>query len=198
MFVLTAALLVWWVARRPDGFVPREVAGGAAYRLAVATGAGVFGGLFATMYVVPQILARSYGWSVLAIGAALLPGAVAGAVLSRRAGLLNARHGRLLLAGTALTATCALIVAAFGGPWPAALAASLSLAAFAVTQVVIVGGGMGSAITGALAESMSLSRTLAIVALFPLTAAVLAAQPGRRDRAQHERRSRPWARPTRG
>ncbi|MEU4547168.1 MFS transporter [Nonomuraea dietziae] len=207
VLVLAAAVLVWWVARRPNGFVPREVSGEAAYRVAAAIGVGVFGGLFATMYVVPQILARSYGWSVLTIGVALLPGALVGAGLSRRAGSLDARNRRLLLAGTALAATCALIVTAtgLGGPWPAVLAASLCLAAFAVTQVVItgdvsarlplplrgagmgllnltffVGGGMGSAMAGALAQGMSLPGTLAAVALFPLVAAALAA---RRDRS---------------
>ncbi|WP_326825322.1 MFS transporter [Streptosporangium sp. NBC_01756] len=201
VFVLATGVLVWWAARRPDGFVPRQVIRETAYRIAAVIGVGVFGGLFATMYVIPQILARSYGWSVLSIGVALLPGAVIGAVLSRRAGLLKARDGRLLLAATALAATTVLIVTATGrgGPWPAVLAACLCLAAFAVTQVVItgdlsaqlpvplrgagmgllnltffVGGGVGSAIAAALSESMDLPRTLAVVALFPLAAAVVA------------------------
>ncbi|MFI6599443.1 MFS transporter [Nonomuraea sp. NPDC050536] len=202
VLMLAAGALGWWTARRPDGFVPRQVIGDATFRIAASIGVGVFGGLFATMYAIPQILARSYGWSVLTIGVALLPGAVIGAVLSRRAGLLDARQGRLLLAATALAATTALIVTAtgWGGPWPAVLAASLCLAAFAVTQVAVtgdmsarlpgplrgagmgllnltffVGGGVGSAITGALAEWMTLPRTPAVIALFPLAAAALAA-----------------------
>ncbi|MDF5757308.1 MFS transporter [Spongiactinospora sp. TRM90649] len=201
VLVLAAVALAWWVARRPDGFVPREVVGDAAYRIAAATGVGVFGALFAAMYVIPQILAASYGWSVLTIGVALLPGAAIGAVLSRRAGRLPGRGGRLLLAGTALAAAVAMAASAtgWGGPWPAVLAASLSLAAFAVTQVVVtgevsarlplplrgagmgllnltffVGGGVGSAIAGALSESMPMHRTLLVVALFPLAAALIA------------------------
>ncbi|GII96489.1 MFS transporter [Sinosporangium siamense] len=201
MLVLAAAALAGWVARRPDGFVPRQVVGDPAIRIAAATGVGVFGALFAAMYVIPQILAAPYGWSVLTIGVALLPGAAIGAVLSRRAGRLPGRGGRLLLAGTALAAAVAMIVTAtgWGGPWPAVLAASLSLAAFALTQVVItgevsarlplplrgagmgllnltffVGGGVGSAIAGALSESMPLHRTLLVVALFPLAAALIA------------------------
>ncbi|MEV5573860.1 MFS transporter [Spirillospora sp. NPDC052269] len=202
VLVLAGGALARQVARRPDGFVPRPVIGDAAYRISAATGAGVFGGLFAVMYVVPQILAGEHGWTVLTIGAALLPGAVVGGMLARRAGTLGTRAGRLLLAGTAFAASAALAVAATGrgGPWPPVVAASLCLAAFAVTQVVItgevtarlpaplrgagmgllnltffVGGGVGSATAGALAESLSPSRTLAAVALFPLTTATLSA-----------------------
>lgn len=202
LFVLAACALAWRVVRRPDGFVPRRVVGDATYRTSAAIGAGIFGGLFAAMYAVPQILAGTHGWSVLTIGAALLPGAAVGAVLSRRAGSLGIRKGRLLLAATALTAAAALAVAATGrgGPWPPVVAASLCLAAFAVTQVRItgdvsarlplplrgagmgllnltffVGGGIGSATTGALADSMGPTRPLAVAALFPLAAAILAA-----------------------
>ncbi|MFB4293458.1 MFS transporter [Nonomuraea sp. ATR24] len=201
VLVLAAAALAWWTARRPDGFVPRQVIGDGACRIAAAIGAGVFGALFAAMYVIPQFLAATYGWSVLMVGLALLPGAVVGAVLSRRAGRLGARGARLLLGGTALAAAVALAVTAtgWGGPWPAVAAASMSLAAFAVTQVVItgemsarlplplrgagmgllnltffVGGGVGSAVAGALSDAMPLHRTLMVVALFPLAAAVVA------------------------
>ncbi|MES9608106.1 MFS transporter [Actinomadura sp. NPDC000929] len=199
--VLSGGALAWRVARRPDGFVPHPVLGEAGYRISAVIGAGVFGGLFAAMYVVPQVLAGEHGWNVLKIGAALLPGAVVGAALARRAGSLGARGGRLLLAGTALAAAAALAAASTGegGPWPPVVAASLCLAAFAVTQVVItgevsarlpmplrgagmgllnltffVGGGVGSALAGALAESRSPSPILAVTALFPLTAAALA------------------------
>ncbi|GAA3134186.1 hypothetical protein GCM10010466_26060 [Planomonospora alba] len=200
-FVLAAGVLAWRVVRRPDGFVPRAVVGRPAYRIESATGAGIFGGLFAAMYAVPQILAGAYGWGVLGIGAALLPGAAIGAVLSRRAGLLGARNGRLVLAATALAAAVALVFTATGqgGPWPAVLAASLCLAAFAVAQVAIIGelparlplplrgagmglfnltsfvaGGVAAALTGAAATPIGTLRTPALVALFPLSAAVVA------------------------
>ncbi|MEU5877786.1 MFS transporter [Spirillospora sp. NPDC047279] len=206
VLVLGAAALAAWVARRPDGFVPRSLIGDAAYVRAAGLGIGIFGGLFATMYVVPQILARSHGWSVLTIGAALLPGAVVGAVLARRAGMLGPRRAGLLLGATAFAAAVGLGGAATGegGPWAQVAAASLCLAAFAVTQVVVtgemstrlppdlrgagmglltltffVGGGVGSALAGTLSESMSLPRTLAVVAVFPLAAAVLAVRPAR-------------------
>ncbi|MEU5987492.1 MFS transporter [Spirillospora sp. NPDC047418] len=202
VLVLAGGALARRVARRPDGFVPHPVIGDPGYRTSAVTGAGVFGGLFAAMYLVPQILAGEHGWSVLAIGAALLPGAAVGAALARRAGALGARGGRLLLAGTALAAAVALAAAATGksSPWPPVVAASLCLAAFAVSQVVItgdvsarlpapqrgagmgllnltlfIGGGTGSAVAGALAESLSPSRILAVAALFPLAAAALTA-----------------------
>lgn len=199
-FVLAAGGLAWRVVRRPGGFVPRQVVGDVPWLLAAAVGAGVFGGLFAAMYVVPQILAGAHGWSVLAVGVALLPGAALGAVLSRRVGPLAVRHGYLVLAVTALASAIALAGAAtgLGGAWPPVVAASLCLAAFAVTQVVVtgdvsarlppalrgagmgllnlaffVGGGIGSAVAGTLAQATGLSGALAVVALFPLAAAAL-------------------------
>ncbi|MDP9863335.1 MULTISPECIES: MFS transporter [Streptosporangium] len=214
VLVLSSAGLAWRVRRRPDGFVPRPVAGDSGFWTAAAVGVGVYGGLFAMMYAVPQILARSHGWSVLAVGAALLPGAVVGAVLSRVAGGLGARAGRRLLAGAAAVTGAIVAVAgvADGGAWPLVAGASLALASFALTQVVLtgemsarlplplrgagmgllnlaffVGGGVGSAVAGALAPSMGLSRVLVVVACFPLAAAVLALTPVRAPKGEPER-----------
>ncbi|GAA3686006.1 hypothetical protein GCM10022224_058510 [Nonomuraea antimicrobica] len=196
-----ALLLGAWVLRRKDGFVPRPVVADRRFVLAMVIGVGIFGGLFATMYAVPQLLAREYGWSVLEVGAALLPGAVVGAVGSRMAGSLTARWGRTVLAGVAAAAGLTLGYAglAGGGPWPVVVGAALGLAAFAVAQVVLtaemsgripppqrgagmgllnltffVGGGAGSAICGALAGPLGLTAALAVVAVFPLVAAVVA------------------------
>ncbi|MFD1939433.1 MFS transporter [Nonomuraea mangrovi] len=200
--VATAGALAWWTRGRPEGFLPHTVIASGAFWVAVAIGVGVFGGLFATMYAVPQLLTGAHGWSVLAVGAALLPGAAVGALLSRRAGLLDAGKARGLLVGTALAAGVALAAAAVtgaAGGWLLVAAASLSLAAFAVTQVVLtgemsarlapqargmgmgllnlaffVGGAAGSALTGALSGPLGLVRTLAVVAVFPLAAATVA------------------------
>ncbi|MGV9307961.1 MULTISPECIES: MFS transporter [unclassified Nonomuraea] len=199
--VPAAAALAWWTRRHADGFLPHAVITDRAFLAAVAIGASVFAGLFATMYAAPQILARSHGWSVLAIGAALLPGAVVGAVLARTAGRFHPGDRRRLLAATALVTAAALAVAATGaaGPWAVVAAASLSLSAFAVTQVVLtgemsarlpiqlrgvgmgllnltffVGGAAGSAVTSALSGGLGLTRALAVVAAFSVAAAVLA------------------------
>ncbi|WP_433347428.1 hypothetical protein ACQP25_30110 [Microtetraspora malaysiensis] len=87
------------------------------------------------------------------------------------------------------------------------IAASLGFAAFAVTQVIttalmsaridparrggalgllnltfFVGGGVGSAIAGALVKSMDLTEILGIVAVFPLVAALAALTLGKLSR----------------
>ncbi|MEV8634139.1 MFS transporter [Streptosporangium sp. NPDC051023] len=214
VLVLSSAGLAWQVRRRQDGFVPRPVVGDAGFWVAAVIGVGVYGGLFAAMYAVPQILTRTYGWSVLTVGAALLPGAVVGAALSRVTGGLGPRTGRLLLAGAAAVTGVIMVVAGSvgGGAWLLVAGTSLALASFALTQVVLtgemsarlplplrgagmgllnlaffVGGGVGSAVAGALAPSMGLSRVLVVVACFPLVAAVLALTPVRAPRGGPER-----------
>ena len=208
-FLPAAACLAWWVRTRPEGFVLRSLVADRAFVLAAAIGVGVYSGLFAVMYVIPQVLVKQQGWSVLSVGTALLPGAVAGAVLSRMAGRLTpGRGGNRLLAGAALSSALLLISAgAFGGgPWVLLAGASLGFAAFAVTQVVttgllsahiapalrggamgllnltfFAGGGIGSAAAAALSRSMSLTGALALVAALPLTAGLLALVPGDRE-----------------
>jgi len=191
-----------------EAFVPRRLVMDGVLLRAAVTGIGVYAGLFAAMYAVPQILVGEHGWSVLAVGGWLLPGAVVGAVLSRTAGrLTGGRGGSLLLSG--ITAAMAVVLAlsvALSHPAPLVIGASLGFAAFAVTQIVttalmsariepalrggamgllnltfFVGGGVGSATAGALAKSMSLTGLLIVVAAFPLVGALTAPTLGRRD-----------------
>jgi hypothetical protein len=201
VLVLAAGGLVLWTGRRPQGFVPRELATDGVFLRAALAGAGVYAGLFGTMAIVPQALAQDHGWSVFAIGGWLLPGAVVGAVLSRVAsGLTAGRGGSLLLAGTAVAAAALLGLVGLLDAGPALMicAASLGFASFAVTQVVVtglmsartppmrrggtiallnlaffVGGGAGSAVAGSLARSMELTTTLGILGLAPLLGAAL-------------------------
>ncbi|MDP4505341.1 MFS transporter [Nonomuraea turcica] len=148
----------------------------------------------------PQILA-AHGWSGLTIGIAFLPGAAAGALLSRLAGRLRPRDSRWLLAVVAATTAAAVAVAATGagGPWTAVAAASLNLATFALTQVLLpteisarlplelrgmgmgllnlmlfVGGATGSALAGALSEPFGFTHALALIVVFPLVTALTA------------------------
>lgn len=104
---------------------------------AAVIGIGVYGGLFAAMYAVPQLLVRDHGWSVLSVGVWLLPGAVVGAVLSRPAGRLTAGdHGNRLLGAVSLAFAAALGGALTGsGVLLLILGASLGFSAFSVTQV---------------------------------------------------------------
>ncbi|GAB3865527.1 MFS transporter [Dactylosporangium cerinum] len=197
---VATAVLVWWAIRHPHGFLPRSVVADGTFWTTVVVGVGVVGGLFATMYSVPQILARVHGWGAFTIGAALLPGAAVGAALSRAAGILAERARRRVLVAIAVTSAAGLSAAAGGAAWAAVIAASLALATFAVAQVVLtgimaarlplpvrgsglgllnlfffVGGAAGSALAGALTAASGLARPLLAIAAFPLVAAVLAA-----------------------
>ncbi|MGI5490292.1 MFS transporter [Microtetraspora malaysiensis] len=201
--------LIWRVRSSENSFVPRSLLSDRAFRRAAVTGIGVYAGLFAAMYAVPQILVREHHWTVLAVGAGLLPGAVVGAVLSRTAGRLTGGYGASrLLSGIAAAMVVALVAsAATTNAASLVIAASLGFAAFAVTQVIttalmsaridparrggalgllnltfFVGGGVGSAIAGALVKSMDLTKILGIVAVFPLVAALAALTLGKLSR----------------
>ncbi|MFE7484428.1 MFS transporter [Streptomyces sp. NPDC057552] len=201
VLLLSAAGLIRRVRTHEPSFVPRALVTDRVFLRAAAIGIGVYGGLFAAMYAVPQLLVRDHGWSVLSVGVWLLPGAVAGAVLSRLAGRLTAGdHGNRLLGAVSLAFAAALAAGpAASGVLLPVLGASLGFAAFSVTQVFttalmaahieparrggamgllnltfFVGGGIGSAAVGALARSLPLSTALAAVALFPLVAALTA------------------------
>ncbi|ARQ70957.1 MFS transporter [Streptomyces marincola] len=195
------AVLVVRVRAVPASFVPRWLITDSLFLRAAGTGIGVYAGLFAAMYTVPQILVDEHGLSVLAVGLWLLPGAVVGAVLSRLAGRLPVTSGGPVLIAV-IACVMAVTLAVSLGSENAVLpvvGASLGFAAFAATQVVstglmgahvepalrggatgllnlafFVGGGVGSATAGALAKSASLYTTLGIVAGFPLIAAALA------------------------
>ncbi|MFD4234458.1 MFS transporter [Streptomyces sp. NPDC058542] len=206
VLVLSAAGLTWRIRGSDTSFVPRALVTDRVFLKAAVIGIGVYGGLFAAMYAVPQLLVRDHGWSVLSVGVRLLPGAVVGAVLSRMAGRLTAGdHGNRLLAGVSIAFAAALAGALTGSGVLLILGASLGFSAFSVTQVFttalmsghieparrggamgllnltfFVGGGIGSATAGALAKSMPLSTALGVVALFPLVAALVAVAPAGR------------------
>ncbi|MFD3687575.1 MFS transporter [Nocardiopsis sp. NPDC058631] len=190
------------VRRVPDGFVPRRLVTDRGFLVAAGTGGGVYAGLFAAMYAVPQVLVDGHGWDVLAVGTWLLPGAVAGAVLSRLAGrFAPGRGGRPLAAGTAVAFGAVLMLAGWdgGGAALSVAGASLGFAAFSVVQVVVTGlmaqrlpaaergaglgllnltffvvGGAGSALVGALAAQIGPSAALAVAAVLPLAGGGLA------------------------
>jgi DHA2 family metal-tetracycline-proton antiporter-like MFS transporter len=190
--VLSAAGLTLRVARVPEGFVQRWLATDATFLRTMVAGVGVFAGLFGAMYAVPQFLVREHGWSNLAVGAWLLPGAVLGGDLSRLASRL-AGTGGVMIAATALSS--AVLLGLAGSTDSSVLvicAVSLGFAAFASTQVVatgllsariqpaqrggglallnltfFVGGGAGSAVAGALAKSFGLTTVIASIAVSP-------------------------------
>ncbi|MFI6575355.1 MFS transporter [Nocardiopsis sp. NPDC050513] len=198
--VIAGGATAWNVRRVPEGFVPRRLVTDRAFLLASAVGGCAYAGLFAAMYAVPQILVGTHGWDVLDVGLWLLPGAVAGGVLSRVAGRLVASGGARLVAGTTAAAFGAVLAAGAVGSGPAlpVIGASLGFAAFSTVQVVVTGimtlrlppterggglgllnlaffvsGGVGSALVGALAASVGPAAALAAVAALPLMGGAL-------------------------
>ncbi|MET7303040.1 MFS transporter [Embleya sp. NPDC005575] len=197
---LALGALIGWTLRRPHGFVPRALVGDRTIVLTAVMGIGVFGALFSVMYAAPQLLVRQYGWSVLQVGAALLPGGLIGFVLARRA---VGPRGRVLFAVTAVLASAGLLTVGLTSGAPViVVAASLCIVAFAVSQVVttgrvatlvdpavrggavgllnqvyFVGGGMSAAAVGSLSTTMDPARALALVALLPPLAAGAALWP---------------------
>lgn len=206
----TTAAFARRVHSRPDGFLPQRLISQPAFRSACMIGFWVFGGFFAAVFLVPQMLVRMHGWGVFAVGAALLPGAVLGAVLSRFATRLAARLGRgALLTTTATTLAALLVVAGMTSTWVATMivAASFGFIAFGITQAVLVdhvctvtppadrgiatgllnfafvtGGGAGADLAGALVRPLHLDGALAAVAVLPLAATGLAALTSGRNR----------------
>jgi MFS family permease len=195
--VVSAGGLALRVARVPEGFVQRRLITDATFLRAMLTGVGV--GLFGSMYAAPQFLVREHGWSILSVGAWLLPGAVLGAVLSRLASRLAATGGALI-ASTALSSAALLGLAGLIDSSVLMICGvSLGFTAFASTQVVATGllsariqpaqrggglallnltffggGGAGSAVAGTLAKSFSLATVIAAIAIFPLLGAIAA------------------------
>ena len=196
--VVSAAGLAVRVAGVPEGFVQRWLVTDTTFLRAMVTGVGVFAGLFGSMYAAPQFLVREHGWSILSVGAWLLPGAVLGGILSRLASRLAA--GGALIAATALSSAGLFGLAGLIDSSVLVICGvSLGFAAFASTQVVttgllsvqiqpaqrggglallnltfFVGGGAGSAVAGALAKSFSLTTVIASIAVFPLLGALAA------------------------
>ncbi|MGP3966768.1 bagremycin/ferroverdin transporter BagJ/FevB [Streptomyces sp. 6N223] len=202
LLVVSVAGLALRIRSEPDGFVPRPLTTNRTFLIAAVVGLGGYAGLFAAMYAVPQILAIQYGWSVFKVGAWLLPGAVVGAVFARLASkLTTSKGGSVLLAAAALSCAAFLGIVGLvdGGIVVMLIGTSMGMATFAVTQVLttavlssslqplqrggaigvlnlifFVGGGIGSATTGTLSEHMELSSALAVVAVLPLLAALVA------------------------
>ncbi|MFF8576486.1 bagremycin/ferroverdin transporter BagJ/FevB [Streptomyces sp. NPDC015140] len=202
LLVVSVAGLLARIGKRPDGFLPRDLATDRTFLTSAMIGVGGYAGLFAAMYAVPQILAIQYGWGVFKIGAWLLPGAVVGAVAARVASKLTVgKGGSLLLAVTAVSCAVFLGIVGLvdGGIVVMLIGTSMGMATFAATQVLttavlssrleparrggamgvlnllfFVGGGIGSAAAGALSEHMDLTSALAVVAALPLLAGLIA------------------------
>lgn len=144
--------LVWWVRRRPDGFLPRAIVTNVTVLRSAFAAAAVPASWFALLLGVP-LAAASWGWTPLATGTLLLPAAVVGFFsppIARR--LLVRLGGRRTIALACPTAVVALLVAALGGllesPWLLALAVVLVTIAFGIGQPAMISS-VGAAVPGA-------------------------------------------------
>lgn len=206
-------LLVRHVGRRPEGFLPRSVVTRGAVVRASLAGATVPAAWFALLLAVPTAL-HDRGWTTLEVGLALIPSAVIGLLAAQVAGQVMQRLGaQSTLVGAALLAAASLGVAAFAvrSGWPAVLAATVvgvtiafsigqpamiwavgsavptdvrGVALGVATLTFMVGGSLGAAAVGGLADAMGLSAAVGAVAVLPVLAAVLVVVTGRTRQPQ--------------
>lgn len=193
-------LLLVHSRRHRAGFLPAAVVGSRRFCLAGLVGAGVYGGLFACVYAVPQLLTR-LGYSAQGVGLLLLPGAVAAAVVTRLATIVaRGVPPHRVLAGAAATFSVGVLLAATDRrPATLACAATAGFAAFALAQTTLTaavaahteardrggavgllnltfffGGAVGSAVCAALWHPWGLPAALAATAALPAMAAGVA------------------------
>ncbi|MCG5466732.1 MFS transporter [Micromonospora sp. MED01] len=182
--------------RQPAGFIP-EVISQRRFLFAGLSGAGIYGGMFACVYAVPQLL-TPFGHSARSIGLMLLPGAIVASVVARVAGYAasDLTRRRVLVAATMLFSASMLFAAADQRPATLMFATTAGFAAFAIAQTSLtaaitarveprqrggalgllnlmffVGGALGAATCSALWQPLGLHAALAIVAAMPALAA---------------------------
>jgi hypothetical protein len=195
-----------WVRLRPAGFLPRAVAREPEVLRCALGGAAMPASWFGMLIAIPTVL-TARGWSPFEVGLALLPGALVGVVVSRFVGSTIDRIGpKRSVAASASTCVGAVLVAALGATGiPVLLMVAMALvysgftlgqpsmtAAVAeavprpdegvaiglATLVFFVGGGLGAAVAG-LGAVVGVPWSLVLLALLPLTAAVVVSRPGR-------------------
>jgi MFS family permease len=195
-----------WVRLRPEGFLPRAVLGEPEVLRCALGGAAMPASWFGLLIAIPTVLAAR-GWSPLMVGLALLPGALLGVVISRFVGSTIDRIGpKRAVAVSASACVAAVLVGAAGATGiPALLMVAMALvycgftlgqpamsAAVAeavprtmegvaiglATLVFFVGGGLGAAVAG-LGAVVGVPGSLVLLALLPLTAALVVSRPGR-------------------
>ncbi|MBM0230533.1 MFS transporter [Micromonospora sp. STR1_7] len=131
-------LLIVHSRRHRAGFLPAAAVGSRRFCLAGLVGAGVYGGLFACVYAVPQMLTR-LGHSAQDVGLLLLPGAVAAALMARLAATaIRALPPQRVLAGAAALFSATMLLATVNQR-PAVLtcAATAGFAASAIAQMTL-------------------------------------------------------------
>ena len=191
-----------WVRRRPEGFLPAVVVrNGVVVRSAVAA-ASVPASWFALLVGVPALLLDE-GREPWEVGLLLVPSAAVALAVPRLTSALVARVGpTVALVFSAVVAATALGVAALGAALVSSVvlgvAVVLVTVAFGIGQpsmgaavadavpaevrgvalgvgtlVFLVGGSLGSAVVGGLGPVLGIAGSLAVLAAFPVAAALL-------------------------
>ncbi|MFI0796624.1 MFS transporter [Micromonospora rubida] len=171
-----ASLLAVHTTRHPTGFLPAAIVRNWRFWHCGLIGAGVYGGLFAAVYAVPQMLTR-LGHSAETVGVLLLPGAVAGVLLARLAAAASRRMPprQVLTAVAVLFSAAVLLAAADRRPATLIGAATAGFAAFAVAQMTLTAALAASTDTDARGAAVGVANLLFFLggALGPATCAAL-------------------------
>jgi len=204
--LVSAVALVVRVRRRPEGFIPRSVVTAPGFLATSVVGLTVVAGYYGLLYATPELLQRSFGWTSLMVGIALLPAALCSLLaawavrgLASRASpwRITAVLGALTTAGLVLAALAAhtvalipamaLVTIGFAGCQavlvglaPRLVPVSERKPALGLFNLVFFGGGaVGPAVVGGL-STVPVPVALAVVAVFPLvgTALSLLTRPG--------------------
>jgi hypothetical protein len=219
--VLSAAILVRRLRRRPDGFVPRRVVGAPGFLTSAVAGLAIFGGYYALLFAAPSLIEGNTGWGSLEVGAVLLPPALCSLVAARPIRPLTSRvRTWQITAVLGVLSMTGMLLGALGDPVFVVVALALAVCGFTGAQAVLFGlvprlvadedsdtaqglfsflvyGGssIGTAVVGGLASALSLSAALAVVAIVP--AAGVAVSVLGRPGEETARRRRPGRRPHR-
>lgn len=197
-------VLAWLLSRHirshPDGFLPQELLSNAALLRVSVAAAAMPVVYFAALIMLPLDLAQQ-GWTPLANGLLLLPGAIIGSTISFNSNRAVSRWGRIGSAtlGLSLSFVGALAVAAVGlhpalaGLGFVALAAGYALAQPSLVGevsvivperlrggalglfnlVFFIGAGLGAAIIGGLSGPLGLRGAMLVTAIAPLLAVLI-------------------------
>jgi MFS family permease len=216
--VLSAAILVRRIRRRPDGFVPRRVVGAPGFLTSAVAGLAIFGGYYALLFAAPSLIEGNTGWGSLGVGAVLLPPALCSLVAARLIRPLTSRLRTWQITAVlgVLSMTGMLLGGALGKPVFVVVALALGVCGFTGAQAVLFGlvprlvadedsdtaqglfsflvyGGssIGTAVVGGLASALSLSAALAGVAILPAAGVAVSVlgRPGEKTVRQAEARS---------
>ncbi len=205
-----ALLLLRHITSHPSGFLPQQLLSNRTLVRVSLAAAAMPVVYFAALIVLPLSLSER-GWTPLANGLLLLPGAVIGSTISFNSSKAVARWGRIGSAtlGLSISFLGALAVAAVGlhpalaGLGFVALAAGYAMAQPALVGevsvivpeglrggalglfnlVFFIGAGLGAAVVGGVSGPLGLGGAMAITAVAPLLSVLLLRHHARRPAA---------------